>query len=274
LALVTIDGQQRITNVRASTYRLSPAARVIPLDEPIASVAYETVAAFLSQGLILEKSEIGNLAYLVSIRGDHMIAAAGNEIYIRGGQPAATGTHYSVVHIGDELIDPDDGQTVGYQGIYVGKGSLIRGGDPATVFLTDTNREAVRGDRLIFDDVSIPLNFFPKAPDSYIDGRIISVIDGVSLIARYRVVVVNRGGRDGLAPGDVLTVFQAGDVVKDPYTGSFVSKGSPLGGKNVTLPEEEAGAVMVFKVYDRISYALVVRANSEIRVMDALRSPN
>jgi len=274
LALVMIEGQQRITNIRASTYRLSPAVRVSPLDESIASVPYETVAAFLSQGLILEKSQIDSLAYLLSIRGDHMVAAAGDEIYIRGGQPVPTGTRFSVVHIGDELIDPDDGRTVGYQGIYVGEGALIRGGDPATVALSVTNREAVRGDRLISEEMNIPLNFFPKAPDSQIDGRIISVVDGVSLISRYRVVVVNRGGSDGLAPGDVLTVFQAGEVVKDPFTGSFVSKGNPLGGKDVRLPEEEAGIVMVFKVYDRISYALVMQANSEIRVLDALRSPN
>ena len=275
LALVVIEGQQRITNVRASTYRLSPAVRVSPLNESIASVPYESVAAFLSQGLILEASQIDGLAYIMSIRGDHMIASTGNEVYVRGGQPAATGTRYSLVHIGDELVDPDDGRTVGYQGIYIGEGSMIRGGDPATVALYETNREAVLGDRLISEDVNIPLNFFPKAPDSQIDGRIISVVDGVSLISRYRVVVLNRGAGDGLNPGDVLTVFQAGEVVKDPFgAGTFVCKGNLTGGKNVRLPEEQAGSVMVFKVYNRISYALVMQANSEIRVFDAVRSPN
>jgi hypothetical protein len=274
LALVVIEGQQRITNVRASTYRLSPAVRISPLSESIASVPYESVAAFLSQGLILEASQIDSLAYIMSIRGDHMIAAAGNEVYVRGGEPAATGTRYSLVHIGDELVDPDDGRTVGYQGIYIGEGAMIRGGDPATVALNATNREAVLGDRLISEEVNIPLNFFPKAPNSQIDGQIISVVDGVSLIARYRVVVLNRGASDGLYPGDVLTVFQAGEMVKDPFgAGTFVSKGNLTGGKKVMLPEEQAGSVMVFKVYDRISYALVVRANSEISVFDAVRSP-
>jgi LysM repeat protein len=275
LALVVIDGQQRVTNVRASTYRLSPAVRVSPLSESIASVPYESVAAFLSQGLVLEASQINDLAYILSIRGDHMIAASGNDIYVRGGQPAATGTRYSLVHVGEKLVDPDDGRTVGYHGIYVGGGAMVRGGDPATVTLTSTNREAVRGDRLISEEVNIPLNFFPKAPDSQIDGQIISVVDGVSLIARYRVVVVNRGASDGLDPGDVLTVFQAGEVVKDPFgAGTFVSKGNLTGGKNVKLPDEKAGTVMVFKVYNRISYALVMSANSEIKVLDALRSPN
>lgn len=275
LALVTIDGQQRITNIRASTYRLSPQARITPIDESIASIPYETVAAFLSKGLVLEKSQVDELAYILSIRGDHMMAAAGNDIYVRGGRAAATGTRYSVVHVGDALVDPDDGRTVGYQGLYVGEGVLTRGGDPATVSLTDTSREALRGDRLLPENADIPLNFFPKAPDYDIDGQIISVVDGVTLIGQYQVIVMNRGSSHGLAPGDVLTVFQAGDIVRDRYaSGSFLSKATRSGGEKVRLPDEAAGTVMVFKVYDRIGYGLVMEAFGDIHVLDAVRNPN
>jgi hypothetical protein len=236
LALVVIDGQQRITNVRASTYRLSPQARVSPLTESISSIPYEEIDAFLSKGLVLEKDQADRLPYILATRGDHMIASAGNEVYIRGGEATANGTRYSVVHVGDELVDPDDNDVIGYQGIYIGEGSLSRGGDPATVALTDTNREALTGDRLIPETVDIPLNFFPKAPDIDVNGRIISVVDGVSLIGQYQVVVMNRGARNGLAPGDVLTVYQAGEKIRDRFGG-----GSLLGGEMVTLPDEEAG---------------------------------
>ncbi len=269
LALVTIDGQTRITNVRGSTYRLSPQARISPLSESISSIPYEEISAFLSRGLVLEKDQAERLPYILATRGDHMIASAGNEVYIRGGQPAQNGTRYSVVHVADELVDPDDGDVIGFQGIYVGEGALSRGGDPATVALTDTNREALSGDRLIPESVDIPLNFFPKAPDIDVEGRIISVIDGVSLIGQYQVVVMNRGARNGLAPGDVLTVYQAGEVVTDRFSGnSFVR-----GGEKVTLPDEAAGTIMVFKVYDRIGYGLVMEATSDIHVLDAVRNP-
>jgi LysM repeat protein len=276
LALVMIDGQQRITNVRASTYRLSPQARVSPLSETVNSIPYEQIDAFLSKGLVLEKDQANQLPYILATRGDHMIASAGNEVYIRGGQPAQNGTRYSVVHVGDELVDPDDNKVIGYQGIYVGEGALSRGGDPATVSLTDTNREALMGDRLIPETVDIPLNFFPKAPDIEVDGRIISVVDGVSLIGQFQVVVLNRGARNGLAPGDVLTVFQAGDEVRDRFANrSFLGSASSLvgGGEMVTLPDEEAGTIMVFKVYDRIGYGLVMEATSDIHVLDAVRNP-
>jgi hypothetical protein len=271
LALVMIGGQQRITNVRASTYRLSPQARVTPLTESVTSIPYEQIAAFLSKGLVLEKDQAGNLPYILSTRGDHLIAAAGNDVYVRGGEPAPNGTRYSVVHVGDELRDPDDNDLIGYQGIYVGEGALARGGDPATVSLTDTNREALNGDRLVPESVDIPLNFFPKAPDIDIDGRIISVVDGVSLIGQFQVVVLNRGARNGLAPGDVLTVFQSGEEVRDRYAGGFMN--AVGGGESVKLPDEEAGTVMVFKVYDRIGYALVMEATSDIHVLDSVRNP-
>lgn len=275
LALVTIDGQQRITNIRASTYRLSPSARVTPLSEAIASIPYERIAAFLSKGLVLEKSQIDQLPYILATRGDHLMASAGNDIYIRGGQPSPNGTRFSIVHIGDELRDPDDNALLGYHGIYVGVGAQSRGGDPATIALTDTNREALAGDRLIPETVDIPLNFFPKSPDLNIEGRIISVVDGVALIGQYQVVVLNRGARHGLAPGDVLSVFQAGEVIRDRFAGSsFLGSGSRMmGGESVTLPDEQAGTIMIFKVYDRIGYALVMEATSDIHVLDAVRNP-
>lgn len=275
LALVTIDGQQRITNVRASTYRMSPQARETPLSEAITSIPYEQIAAFLSKGIVLEKEQFDQLPYILAVRGDNLLGAAGNDIYVRGGEPAPAGTRFSVVNIGDELRDPDDGKVVGFQGIYVGEGALSRGGDPATVALTETNREANRGDRLIPETVDIPLNFFPKEPDTEVEGRIISVVDGVALIGQYQVVVMNRGARNGLAPGDVLTVFQAGETIRDRFstTGNWYSSTSLFGGEKVTLPEEEAGTVMVFKVYDRIAYGLIMEATSDIHILDAVRNP-
>ena len=262
LGLVYIDGQPRVTNVRASTYRMSPQARVTPLTESISSIPYEDVAAFLSSGVVLEKNQADSLPYLLETRGDHLIAAAGNEIYVRGITQDTPGTRFSVVHVGDPLYDPDDNRLIGYQGIPVGEGRLRRGGDPATVALTDTRMEAKPGDRLLPEEVDIPLNFFPRSPSTAIDGRIISVVGGVSQIGQYMVVVLNRGSNNGLSVGDVLTVFQTGEEVKDRF-----------GGGTVRLPEEEAGTVMIFKTYDRISYGLVMEATQAIHIYDTVRNP-
>ena len=262
LGLVYIDGEPRITNVQASTYRLSPQARVTPLTESITSIPYEDVQAFLSSGVILERSEADSLPYLLATRGDHLIASAGNEVYVRGMRHDSPGARFSVVHVGDPLYDPDDNRLIGYQGVRVADGNLRRTGDPATVALTDSSREAVPGDRLLPEETDIPLNFFPRSPSAVIDGRIISVVNGVTQIGQYHVVVINRGTNNGLSVGDVLTVWQSGAVVKDRF-----------GGGKVRLPDEEAGTVMVFKTFDRISYGLVMEASDAIHIHDAVRNP-
>ncbi len=262
LGLVYINGQARITNVRASAYRMSPQARVSPLSEAAKSIRFEDVSAFLSSGVVLEKNQADALPYLLDTRGDHLMASAGNEIYVRGITNDMPSARYNLVHIGDALVDPDDNRLIGYHGIMIGEGSLRRTGDPATVALTSTTQEAIVGDRLLPAAVDVPLNFFPRSPNTTIDGRIISVVGGVSLIGQYQVVVMNRGSANGLSVGDVLTVFQAGGVVNDR-----------IGGGNVKLPDEEAGTVMVFKTYDRISYGLVMEATQAIHIHDSIRNP-
>lgn len=262
LALVYVDGQPRVTTTRASSLRLSPEARVTPLTEAITSIPYESISAFLSSGSVLEKGEAENLPYLLDTRGDHLVAAAGNEIYVRGLDGAQPGSRYSVVHVGDALINPDNDKLIGYHGHWVGEGTLRRSGDPATVALTETTQEAIKGDRLIPEEIDVPLNFFPKAPSTQIDGRIILVVGGVTQIGQYQVVVLNRGATHGLSTGDVLTVWQAGEEVRDRFAGG-----------KVTLPDEEAGTIMVFKVYDQIGYGLVMEATQAIHIHDAVRNP-
>ena len=261
LALVYIDGAPRVTVGQAGTYRLSPEARVTPLTEAITSVSYESISAFLSRGVVIERGEVDRLPYLLATKGDHLIASAGNTIYVRG-TSAQPGERFNIVKVGDKLIDPETNDLIGYQGIEIGEGTIRTSGDPASMALTSSKQEATQGDRLIPTSVEIPLNFFPKAPSSNIDGQIISVVGGVTQIGQYHVVVMNRGSNHGLGVGDVLTVWQRGPVVRDRVEGG-----------NVRLPDEEAGTVMVFKTYDRISYGLVMEATQAIHTEDFIRNP-
>ena len=201
------------------------------------------------------------MPYLVATKGDHLIAAAGNLVYVRG-TGAQPGESFNVVTIGDELRDPDNNDLIGYQGIEIGEGIVRRSGDPASMALISTKQEASPGDRLIPTSVDIPLNFFPRAPSSNINGQIMAVVGGVTQIGQYQVVVMNRGTNHGLAVGDVLTVFQKGAEVRDHVSGG-----------SVKLPDEEAGTVMVFKVYDRIGYALVMEATQALHLHDYVRNP-
>jgi len=261
LALSYVDGAPRVTVGQAGSYRLSPEARITPLTEAITSVSYDSISAFLSRGVVIERDEVDSLPYLLSAKGDHLIAAAGNIVYVRG-TSAQPGERFNVVHIGDKLVDPENNDLIGYQGIEIGEGTMRTSGDPASMALIKSKQEATPGDRLIPASVEIPLNFFPKAPSSNIDGQIIAVIGGVTQIGQYNVVVMNRGSNHGLGVGDVLTAWQRGDAVKDRFAGG-----------SVQLPDEMAGTLMVFKVYDRISYGLVMHATQAIHTLDYVRNP-
>ncbi len=262
LALVYIDGQPRVTTARGSSLRLSPEARVTPLNEAITSIPFESIAAFLRGGTVLEKGEADRLPYLLDVRGDHLLASAGNRIYVRGADDDTVGSRYTVVKIGDPLRDPDNNKIMGYHALRVAEGTMRRDGDPQTVELTASTQEARRGDRLVPATIDLPLNFFPKAPDTEIDGRIMAVIGGVSQIGQYQVVVMNRGASDGLAQGDVLTAFESGGTIRDR-----------IGGGKVALPDEPAGTIMIFKTYDEISYGLVMEATRPLHIKDPVRNP-
>ena len=223
---------------------------------------YEDIAAFLSTGAILQRDQIDQLPYLLATRGDHLVAAAGNTAYIRRNTSDELGQRFNIVQVGDELIDPDSDDVIGYQGKIVGAGTLRRGGDPATMAITESSQEAKQGDLLIATETNLPLNFFPKAPSTDINGRIIAVVGGVTQIGQHMVVVLNRGTSDGLAVGDVLTVFQDGAEVMDHVEGGTVK-----------LPDESAGTIMVFKTFGDISYALVMEATTAIHNYDWVRNP-
>ena len=267
LSLAYLDDGRPVIQVErgsGTVARLSPRVRATPLEEAIQTIPFETLRAFLSRPAVLERNELETLPYVFA-NPEGLLGSAGRDLYVRG-TDAPPGTVFNVVHVGDPLIDPDDNSVIGYEGIFVGQGNLRRGGDPATMTLTESTREALIGDYLISEEDVSPVNFLPRAPENDIDGRIISVVDGVSLIGQYQVVVFNRGARHGMQPGHVLQVFQTGAVVRDTTNRGFL-------GEKVRLPDEPAGTMLVFRVFDRMSYGLIMEATRAISVLDTVRNP-
>jgi LysM repeat protein len=273
LRLVYIDGQPQIVLQRGDGIRVEPRVRSEPLDSAITTIPYATVAAFMSKPTVLDRDQIKTAPYVLATRDLHVVMSEGDTVYARGfSSPAELGSHYNVVRVGDPLIDPDDNRVLGYDGIFTGSGHVTRQGDPTTLIMTESARESRAGDKLIPGGVDVPLDFIPSAPRVKTNGRIISVANGVTVIGQYEVVVVNRGARDGLAPGNVLGVFDTGPVVADTDKRGFFNL-DRLGAKRVQLPSERTGTFMVFKTFDNISYGLIMEATNMIRVGDKIENP-
>jgi len=271
------DGRPQVSLEQAGAVRLDPRLRNSALDSAIPTIPYSAIAAFLSRPTVVTTDEMRHAPYVLAFRDKHEVAGSGIEVYVRN-LPAAENARFAIVHVGNELRDPDDGKVVGYEGIYTATALVQRPGDPAKALLIDPARETLRGDRLLSADASeTPVTFALRAPASDVHGRIIDVVGGTDLAGQFAVVVINRGKRHGLEPGNVLAVDQAGDVVRDLYRG-----GKAIGDSNgfgtsfapkVRLPDERTGTMLVFKVFDRVSFGLIVGASDTIHVADVVRNP-
>jgi LysM repeat protein len=267
------NGSPQIRLEQGGPARLDPRLRSSPLNAAIPTIPYSSIAAFLSRPTVVTKDQLKSAPYVLAFREEHTVGGSGHEIYVRD-LNAAQNARFTVVHIGDELRDPDDGKVLGYEGIYTATALVSAPGNPAKAVLTDTARETLTGDKLIATDTNVPVNFQLRAPQTSVHGSIIDVIDGTQAIGQYDVVVINRGKRQGVDAGVILAVDEAGAVVTDRDAGNgwrhiFGTSFDP----KVKLPDERGGTLLVFKSFDRVSYALVVGASAELHVGDVVRNP-
>jgi LysM repeat protein len=272
--------QIRLTSQGGSGARLDPRLRTDPIDGAIPTIPYQAIAAFLSRPSLLTPEQVKNGPYVLAFRDQHEIGGTSIELYIRN-LPAANSARYSVVHVGDPLVDPDDGKVVGYEGVYTGTALVSNSRSDGTVtkaVMLDSARETLRGDKVMPTDNDVPLNFQPMAPRGNVKGQIIAVVDGTDLIGQFQIVAINRGLRDGIANGTVLAVDQKGLAVTDTYAGgaSFTRGKQDMDtsfAKRVKLPDERIGTLLVFKAFNRMSYGLVLGATDTIAVHDVVHNP-
>ncbi|MBT3046723.1 MAG: LysM peptidoglycan-binding domain-containing protein [Candidatus Thiodiazotropha sp.] len=244
--------------------RLSPRVRATPLDQAIPTIPIDAIAPFLTRPYVVDENELEKAPYIVHFLDDHIVGGAGISYYARSIMEERP-IQYAVVRPEKPYKDPDTGEILGYEALYVGNSELKRTGDPAKLLLTSSEIEALIGDRLIKAMEEEPLiDFQPRVPESAIEGRIISVLNGVTQIGQYHVVVLNKGSNVGLEAGHVLRILQGGEDIRDIVKGR---------GETVRLPLEEAGHLMVFRTFEKVSFALVMDATKPLHVLDWVRTP-
>lgn len=270
LSLIYINGAPRLISgdnpVPDNVVRLSPRTREEQLRDAIPAIPIEAIRDFLASPRVVTADELSRSAYLVAFLDPQLVGGAGAKAYVKNLKPGVANT-YAVVRMGEILRDPETNELLGYEAIPVGAAEVVETTDSlATIRLLRTTREARAGDRLLpLEADTFDAYFYPKAPSVKINGRIISVLDGVSEITQYQVVTLNRGVRDGLERGDVLSILQAGRTTRDPYDTSPE--------KLIKLPDLFAGSVLVFKLAPRVSYALVLNNTRAIHRLDKVENP-
>ena len=263
--------------------KLSPTIREYDDSDAIQSIPIDAIRHFLTRPLVInDEDELDSMPYVVSSYDQHLVSGKGNRVYVRGLSNDTGQQNYSVYRKGSAF--EKDGKVLGYEALYVGEAVIEKYGDPSTATVTQSSREVLNGDRLIpLSEKDISRDFVPRNPDNSVFGNIISVVDGLTEVGQYQVIVVDLGELDGMETGTVLGIYQSGKVVTDrtgsksewplANTGLGDYLGTPKArGEDVTLPEEFAGVVMIFRTYNRISYGIVMEAYGPLKINDTVKN--
>ena len=277
------------------TVRLSPRIRTESLAESaIPPIPLGTIGPFLSEALVVQESALAGAARIVAAPENRVLLSQGDRAYARGqygdagaqsGQPLHLGAglprQFRVFRNATPLRDPATGEVLGYEAQYVGKAELTRaeglqgeaGTDgktvqqivPATIDITQTKEEIRVGDRLLPEPPRELPVFVPHAPQPEQQGQVVSVYgNAVRFAGQNQVIAINRGARDGLERGHVLALLRDSGVQPDK-----TDEARP----ELRLPGERNGLMMVFRVFERVSYALVLQIADGVKVGDRFVNP-
>ncbi|HEX5128992.1 MAG TPA: LysM peptidoglycan-binding domain-containing protein [Usitatibacter sp.] len=291
----------------ANVVKVEPRVRVEPLQMAIPSIPGTVIGPFLSQPLVVEVGGLDAAPTILATEESRVIIGAGDTAYAdRIGTD--DGVNWQVFRPGVALTDPDSGEVLGYEAKYVGDARVRRFGNPTTLHIVKARQEINRGDRLTPAREATYPTYVPRAPDKPIVGSIMSVDGGVSEFGQYQIITINRGARDGLEVGHVLAAYRRGAEIggrggreitfKAPgwFSGLYGAKPNPVVpdppnlqpvqapsgekvvgvaqvGTTVKLPDERTGLIFVFRVFDKLSYALVMRSTHPIYIGDVVRTP-
>ena len=276
------------------TVRVSPRTRYESLaDASIPTLSPQAIEPFLSEALIVDEASFALAPRIVAAQEGRVLLSRGDRAYARGaysskeggkplsdarGEPVA----YRVFRNATPLKDPTTGEILGYEAQYLGKAELVRGEStatvkdkdgkdstelvPATIDILIAKEEMRVGDRLAPEPPRELLSYVPRAPASQIEGQIVSIYGSAVLYAAgNQVVVINRGARDGLERGHVMAIQRSGERLTDRTDSARTQ---------IRLPNERNGLLMVFRTFEKLSYALILEVSEGVKVGDRFVNPN
>jgi hypothetical protein len=242
--------------------RLSPRVHSEPIETAIPTIPPEAIAPFLTRPLAVGRRELEDAGYVTVGLDDRLALGDNSEFYARGLR--ANGEEFfHVVRQGAALRHPDTRELLGYEAIYLGDAQLLETGDPTKLVVTSVKQEIVPGDRLLAAKKRAALPYYyPHAPKSDVRGYIIAALNAVAEVGPLSVVTVSLGEREGIEEGHVLRVMRHVGRHRDPVTKS-----------SYRLPDEDSGLLLVFRTFEKVSFALVMQSTRPVHINDAVVTP-
>lgn len=289
------------------TLKLEPG--VHSSDDAVPAIPLSELRMFLKDMRVMKSEDVSSAPYVVGFEEARLRGAVGQNIYVRGLQ-SEPGQRWAIVrptHVfrGFEQDDPSDdenelvahtldsdasmvsspwsedfrndghygrGDDLGVEVSVIGNAETLRTGDVSTLLLLDSTMEIRKGDRVMpVDDSPYDPYFYPHAPKAVSPkARVIAFADAMDAAGKRQVVALSIGTQDGVENGQTYAVWQPGETIADDVAGNSWRRGTS---PHVTLPEEFAGHVMVFRTFDRVSYGLIMDSLRPVKRGDTLRAP-
>jgi hypothetical protein len=281
IALDKVNGEWQLSVSRRDV-RVSPTTRIDSLQaEAIPSIPPGDLVPYLTQPLVTGSDGLPGAAKIVAGRDNRVIRGEGDSVYAIG-IDERLGTEWVIYRPGKVLRSFDSSETLGYEMRFLGTATVERFGEVSRLLVTTAKEEILLTDLLIPTPRETLVNYVPHAPDVTVDGRIIELYNAGTEAGRGFIVVLDRGARDGLEIGNVLAIYRPAPVIPDPrsYDGPDVlSKLSDATRtivpptKYLNIPAERSGLLFVFRVFDRVAYAILLNTAEPVVVGDMVRQP-
>jgi len=259
-----------------NTVKLSPRVRADTLDNgAIPSIPMHLIGPFLNEAVVFSTDELATAPRIVASQEGRVLLSRGETAYVRGDLKG--NRDFRVFRDSVPLVDPDSGEVLGFEARYVGTAEFVRDGGvqatvdgksaqivPATFKMTTIRQEAGVGDRLAPVPQSDYAAYVPHAPSQPIKGRIVSIYGEAISAGQNQIITLNRGARDGVERGHVMALWRDGTMAVDSTDSS-----RPL----MKLPDERIGTLFVFRVFDRVAYALILQSEDPVKPGDRFSQP-
>ncbi len=243
--------------------KLQPTVHSTAVQQVIPSIPPNAIEPYLSRPLVIEPGEHDSLPRIVATMEDRVLAGDGDDVYVTG-IPDAKIEKWHVFRQGKPLTDPDTGEVIAHETFFLGHARLVKPGEPATVRITQAKAEIHRSNRLLPAPPPQIVNYAPHRPEQQVAGRVMSIYGGVNEGGPGNVISLNRGTSDGMEVGHVVALYR-----------NRVSYDIDLDGRrsSTMIPEERYALAFVFRVFNRVAYALVVESSKSVIVGDSVRNP-
>ncbi len=243
--------------------KLSPRVREVRgTGEAIPMISLKDIGPFLARPLVVEDDELEGAPTLAGTYEQRQLLGTGDVAYAKD-MPSDKGERWQIYRPDRTFKDPDTDEVLGHEVVYLGDASVEKFGTLTSLKITNAVLEINKGDRFAQATTGFASNYQPHAPGKEISAKVISIYGGVLQAGQNAVITLNKGRRDGLENGHVLALYQKGEVLRNP--GIF--------NPDTVLPDVRYGLVFVFRVFDKVSYALVMQTRLPVQILDRASTP-